>query len=144
MDMNQQIVENWNKKVGKKDLVYILGDFAWKEHGHWQMALNGKKSLIIGNHDEMSQVMYDNFTDVTPLKDMKIDKQQITLCHYCMRTWKGSCHGSWHLFGHSHGRIVTDNLSFDVGVDCNNFTPLSWNEVKEKMQQKIALGHNFF
>jgi len=64
--------------------------------------------------------------------------QQIILCHYAMRVWDKSHWGIWHLYGHSHGSLPDDprSLSYDVGVDKNNFTPLLFEEVKEIMSKK--------
>ena len=40
--------------------------------------------------------------------------------------------------GNSHGKLPIDNsLSMDVGVDCTNYYPISYFEIKEKMEQKI-------
>jgi calcineurin-like phosphoesterase family protein len=42
------------------------------------------------------------------------------------------------LYGHSHGELPeNDSLSFDVGVDCNNYAPVSLDEVNERMEKKI-------
>lgn len=55
-----------------------------------------------------------------------------------MRTWNGSHRGIWQLYGHSHGNLSDDEaaLSFDVGVDCHNFYPVSYEEVKGIMKNK--------
>ena len=51
------MVDRWNKVIGKHDIVYIIGDFAF---GSAELAkkilgkLNGKKFLILGNHDGSS------------------------------------------------------------------------------------------
>jgi len=52
--------------------------------------------------------------------------------------WRGSGRGNWHLYGHSHGTLpdLEESLSFDVGVDCHDFYPLSYDEVKAIMQHK--------
>lgn len=92
-------------------------------------------------------------------------KQNIHLSHYAHKTWNKSHHGAWHLYGHSHGCLEETNInfcfkcghkvagetglfcsrcgnyvrsgkSFDVGVDCLDFKPISYEEVKEKMAAK--------
>ena len=133
-DMNNTIVKNWNDNVSKKDTVYILGDFAWHNTGKWLNILKGRKILIKGNHDRKRDLEY--FDEVCLLKDIKIDKIKLTLCHYAMMSWNCSCHGAWHLFGHSHGNLKHDGLAMDVGMDCNNFTPVNWNMIKAKIMLK--------
>ena len=137
-DMNEAEVSNWNEIVGKKDLVVVGGDFAFKNHGHWLHALNGRKILIRGNHDHMSQEILKNFTEVHDLWTTNNDGRLVTFCHYAMLSWRSSCHGSWHLYGHSHGRIPErpDVLSFDIGVDVWGFRPIPWEVVRAKMSMK--------
>lgn len=134
------MIENWNKIVKKGDTVYILGDFAFKDHNHYLMALNARKILILGNHDRASQVVYKNFTEVHEFGcRKKIEGYDITLCHYALRSWASSCHGSLALYGHSHHRMPEFNnmLSFDIGVDGFGYAPVPWDVVLEKMTQKI-------
>ena len=60
-DMTEKLIKNWNSIVGKNDIVYVVGDFALCgkqkiiEIGN---RLNGRKRLILGNHDSASIVTY--------------------------------------------------------------------------------------
>jgi calcineurin-like phosphoesterase family protein len=53
-EMNNAIVDNWNARVGRDDVVWVLGDVAM---GHINDSLrfierlNGSKHLVPGNHD---------------------------------------------------------------------------------------------
>lgn len=54
--MNEAIRDNWNSVVKPEDKVYHLGDvyMGWNEQEdilHFLNSLNGKKRLILGNHD---------------------------------------------------------------------------------------------
>jgi calcineurin-like phosphoesterase family protein len=62
-----------------------------------------------------------------------IEGQQVVLAHYAQRSWIGAFRGAWHLFGHSHGNLSPRGRSFDVGVDVHDFRPLSFEEVKIRM-----------
>jgi calcineurin-like phosphoesterase family protein len=55
-----------------------------------------------------------------------------------MQVWYRSNQGSWHLFGHSHGKLKGIGLSFDVGVDCTEFTPLSLEQVMSRFAELKA------
>ena len=147
------LIQLWNGKVSKKDEVYVLGDFAMfkavegkdrmKTYRKTRMALNGKIHLILGNHDKMSKEVYDCFSNVYEgIRDINMEGQKVTLCHYPMRSWNCSFHGAWHLFGHVHGRMenVNTGLSFDVGVDVPEwcYAPVSWEQIKAKMEIKKA------
>jgi len=54
-----------------------------------------------------------------------------------MRTWFKSHYNSWHLFGHSHGRLEPIGKSLDIGVDANGFRPVSFEQVKKIMKDKL-------
>ncbi len=70
--------------------------------------------------------------------DLSRGYQDIVMLHYSMRVWNKSHHGSWHLYGHSHGTLPDDpnSLSIDVGVDCHNYQPISYDEIKSIMSKK--------
>jgi calcineurin-like phosphoesterase family protein len=36
--------------------------------------------------------------------------------------------------GHSHGKLPPYGASFDVGVNCYEFQPLSWETVRTRME----------
>ncbi len=137
---DEALVENWNKMVPKGSNVYILGDFAWKDHNHFIMALNGRKYMIIGSHDKMNQDSLKNFTEVNKFgMRAKIQGQEVILSHCAFRVWEGSFKGfTWSLYGHSHGRLPEfDNMfSFDIGVDTWGYTPVPWCAVVEKIRLK--------
>ena len=44
-------------------------------------------------------------------------KEMFVMCHFAMRTWWNQHYGSFHVFGQSHGSLVTDDRSMDVGLD---------------------------
>jgi len=147
------LVEKWNSVVGKKDVVYHLGDFAMfksvgdgdrmKAYRRTRMRLNGKIKICLGNHDKMSRETYDCFSEVYEgLKDLTIEHQKVTICHYPMRSWNCSFHGAWQLFGHVHSRLenVNTGLSLDVGVDVPDwdYKPVSWEQIKTKMAKKMS------
>ena len=54
-DMNDAIVKNWNDAVEEGDEVYIIGDIGNEEYIE---KLNGKKYLVKGNHDKLTNEEY--------------------------------------------------------------------------------------
>jgi len=135
---NEMIVSRWNDVVKKHDTVYHLGDFAWHDIAKYRGRLNGHIHLILGNHDRLKSADYNLFESVQDIKTVKVDGQNLVLCHYAMRVWNKSHYGTYHLYGHSHGSLPEDpnSLSFDVGMDCWAFTPVSFEQVREKMLTK--------
>lgn len=153
-EMHEQLIHRWNTCVSKSDLVYHLGDFGltWdKQKDRLKVEqmlsrLNGCKQLICGNHDRDAVKKAVGWSWVGDYKRINPDGQKIVLFHYPIRSWHGIGKGAWHLFGHSHGNLCPDGLgkSMDVGVDCHAFAPLSYDEIREYMNQQepVYMDHH--
>ena len=145
-EMDEKIIENWNKKVTGKDITYILGDFAfYKTDAEFEYikkifnALQGKKILIVGNHDKKRTIKDLQWEFVVPYYKLQYDnKQQIIMSHYPIISWDGIGRGSIMLHGHEHNLKNSNNAykMFDVGVDANNFTPISIYEILQLAKNK--------
>lgn len=151
-EMNEVLIKNYQEVVEPGDDVYILGDFAMRDHQKILRRLPGNKHLILGNHDwDKNNKITDSHrerlrswgfswvkdTYLLCLKNFNGPKQHqyIWLAHYAHRSWpkKSSKRGpSWHLYGHSHGNLENEiGFSTDVGVDCWNYYPVSLSEIQE-------------
>ncbi|MGI4863689.1 MAG: hypothetical protein ACRYFZ_07165 [Janthinobacterium lividum] len=147
-EMDEELIRRWNEKIQPGDEVYHLGDFALttnSECGAILDRLHGTKYLLTGNHEGAALSNKKKFKWVKEYHELKVPDgdcangvQRIVLFHYAMRVWRGDYRGTWHLYGHSHGNLPdkADALAFDIGVDCHDFYPLSYQEVKTLMQQK--------
>jgi calcineurin-like phosphoesterase family protein len=131
-EMDEALIANWNRVVGNKDSVYHLGDFGMGNCADIFYRLKGQKFLLRGSHDR-DAIKY-NWAWTKCCYELKIQGAYIWLSHRPHRAWERSFHGSWHLFGHVHGRLPPLGKSFDVGVDVWNFTPVSFEEVQDKMK----------
>jgi calcineurin-like phosphoesterase family protein len=134
-EMDKTLINNWNSIVTDKDIVYHLGDFSFGPATKYMKELNGTKYFVRGNH-EKPLLNLINVKDVPYIRHLNIDSHpEIVICHYSMRVWSKSHFGSFHLFGHSHGRLEPYKKSVDVGVDSHwitgkqEFRPFSCEEV---------------
>jgi len=143
-EMNQKLINNWNSVVQRGDSVFVLGDFMFgrkAEHDadYFLSNLNGNKILITGNHDKKEVINARGWKEVhKTIYETEINGQYIVMCHYPMRSWNHFFRNSWHLFGHVHNKMEPYGLSFDVGVDSWNYMPISFDQVKEKMNSLSA------
>lgn len=138
-EMNEGLIKNWNELVKDEDTVVVIGDFIYADHERILGKLKGEIILIVGNHDQinrMSNRAMNRFKDIRHLKIITYGTKEFVCCHYAMRIWENSHYGSIQLFGHSHGRMKTSNLSFDMGVDLpeNKFAPVSAEEVIKRAE----------
>lgn len=157
--MDETLIENWNNKVPKDGLVFHLGDFAWGGYNVWKNVreqLNGNIVLIKGNHDNRNltpTAEKELFDFVTYQLKLEIEGRKIYLNHYPFLCYGGTYRVKndlvFQAFGHVHlGPFQTkgrDNkrceilfpTQYDVGVDNNNFTPISWHELNDKILKQI-------
>lgn len=156
-EMNESIIENWNNKVGEDDDIIIGGDLFF--HSRYNKCkeilerLNGKKYLVYGNHDIKNYLPTLNsyFEEVSSGMYITTDKIGIYISHFPLLCFPER---NWNLFGHVHltkhkytgsDKSKLINLSpnqYDIGCDLNNYTPISYNEVAEKINKQIECGKN--
>lgn len=146
-EMDDYLIRAWNSVVKPGDTVYHLGDLTKDRNPRpYLERLNGSIVLTRGNHDfrrvanlvplaASQDLNLVSVHDTLMLRPDKGTHPHIWLSHYAHRVWPTSYHGSWHLYGHSHGTIQDHGLSTDVGVDTrqNDYRPYSVHEIVELM-----------
>lgn len=157
--MDEALINNWNSVVKKDDIVFHLGDFAFAPNYRWKeilSKLNGRIYLIIGNHDKSrwpGDSVMGLFAGVYNQVELKIDNQyHIYLNHYPFLCYAGTYRNPKYctiqLYGHVHThpnsngkddeRVkMTFPYQYDVGVDNNNYTPISWQQVQEIIHKQV-------
>ena len=151
-EMNETLITNWNNSVGKDDIVFHLGDFAMGGFAEWSRLLerlNGRIYLILGNHDMKTIGKgFSRFEHVAMQMLINIGCQRIYLNHYPFLCYGGAYRNTWQLFGHVHTSGVQTGMDYsrlnnlfptqyDVGVDNNNFTPVSFEQVEAIIRKQI-------
>ena len=157
-EMNYKLIDNWNKKVPVDGLVFHLGDFAWGGYPFWKnirSQLNGRIILIKGNHDEKNMTPtaeQELFDYVTFQMKVEIEGRKVYLNHVPFLCYGGTYRDPkglvYQLFGHVHSGpgakgLDIDRLKmlfptqYDVGVDNNNYEPVSWAEVNDKIGKQL-------
>lgn len=148
-EMRELLIENHNKVVKRGDRVYHLGDMFWRTLSLQdciaiRQRLNGVHYYIYGNHEEVfrHKILQQHFVWCKDVFNLHIPglKPNIWLSHYPHEDWNGSHKGAYHLFGHVHGgKLNPAGLKMDVGVDANDYTPVSLETVTERLGAKAAL-----
>lgn len=142
-EMDEALIANWNRRINAGDSVYILGDLALRTgplEAHLRR-LNGKKHLIVGNHDRRwlrRPELRGHFESVQPLLFLADGSRSCVLCHYPMMAWPHQ-RESYMVFGHIHNDtsaefwllIRQSPLMLNAGVDINHFMPVTLDELLE-------------
>src|SRR5205807_4253480 len=127
------------------DTLWILGDFCFgrleEARPYRERICCREVHLVWGNHDHHS--IRPLFAQAIEQGMVRVEGQEIWLNHYPMRSWNKSFHGSWHLYGHVHGRLRREDeanpsaLTKDVGVDACNYQPCGFEELRVYMAPRV-------
>ncbi|ANL28604.1 metallophosphoesterase domain-containing protein [Rhizobium phaseoli] len=146
---DEHIIKQWNSVVGDDDIVYHLGDFAFSLKQNADRVrelfgrLNGRKVLIIGNHDvtkkgDLHPTLASLDWAARPEHAMRTrdDGHDLWMSHYAARSWPSQHYGAVHFYGHSHGKLPGVGRSRDVGVDMPDvlFQPRTFAELTAGME----------
>jgi calcineurin-like phosphoesterase family protein len=135
-EMNELQIGNHNSVVKGGDTVVHAGDFTLlKDRKKIQQdlidRLNGNHIFLKGSHD-----YWLPRNKSIQIWEKMIEGHYVVVCHYNMRTWARSHYNSWQLYGHSHGKLEPEGKQWDIGVDNNNFFPVSFDQIKEIMAKR--------
>lgn len=145
-EMDETMIERWNAKVQPHDTVYHLGDVVINRKSlHLISRLNGRKILIRGNHDifrdeDYREVGFEQIHGVRVFVD-KFIMSHIPLHPDCVTgRFRVNVHGHLHANQVSWTHPI-DGVGYDprylcVCVEQTNFTPLHFDEVEERIQQR--------
>lgn len=133
------IINRYNELISDDTTIYILGDICWNQsyenYKNIFTQLKGKKYVVLGNHDNKQNLIRCKkdglICDLFENKTIQIDNIRIFLAHFPYREWNGFYKGAYHFYGHCHGILDDFYQSTDVGIDCWEYEPVSFEEVKE-------------
>ena len=154
-DMHNFIIQQHNKVVGVNDTVYFLGDVAIKKHALSIInELNGKKRLILGNHDIFNErksiktpagVIYYNEYDqyVGEILAYKVCPDVFVCSPTPLSVKSITERFCFNVHGHLHNNIVKteegfeDPRYFNVSCERLNFKPIEFTEVKKLLNSQF-------
>lgn len=126
-DMDEALIENWNRVVAPDDKVYHLGDVAINRRGlNVLPRLHGRKVLIKGNHDIFKLPEYaEHFYDIRAYHVLdRLILSHVPIHPESLGRFRGNVHG------HLHQREIGDPRYLCVSVERTNFTPIDFEAVR--------------
>lgn len=141
-EMDEELIKRWNRKVSKKDTIYLLGDFALcgkKKKKEILSRLNGHKFLVMGNHDEGSVKAYYDIGFEKVYDKPIIFNDLWILSHERMYVNENMPYAN--IFGHEHNNpeLSASGPNF-ICVSCErtNFEPVSLEEIENILEENHA------
>ena len=144
-EMALDFVNRWNAVVHDEDTIYVLGDFIGKEPVDKQRImevgsqLHGHKILLQGNHDRdypMKEI-FETVYNGRHVQRIEYEGRTFFLNHFpANMSFTGDLPSTIYLQAHQHHGPAFNQFNsfyripcFDVGVDANQYTPVSIDEI---------------
>lgn len=135
--MDEALLENWNSTIkSDNDIVYHLGDvYFGRKQKDWDSfigRLNGRKRLLLGNHDEgQDPVLLKHFQKISMWR--MFPEFGLLLTHVPVHPSSlnpEKCPLNVH--GHVHTNSLPDANYKNVSVECINYTPVNIEELRTR------------
>ncbi|MCQ2772560.1 MAG: metallophosphoesterase family protein [Bacilli bacterium] len=149
-DFKEAMIKNWNAKVGEQDDIYVLGDIAEDSDSSSLEVfrlLNGKKHLIVGNHDTnlleaiKESAIFESIDYISLIND---SGRKVCICHYPLMDWMEFNRNGMLVYGHIHNKTASngaayaqikdyykDKPAYNCGVDVTGYKPVTLDEMIE-------------
>lgn len=141
-EMNETLIANWNSVVKQEDTVYVLGDFAMGPAADVRglvSRLNGTIKLVRGNHDTPAKLkIYQEMgIEIKDIEYLTYKGRFFILCHFpiaseeFMQMVVNDNSEVINVYGHVHSNAQKGFYkgTYHIGVDTNNLTPISIEQV---------------
>lgn len=148
IESDRLIIDNWNKVVTKKDLVYVLGDITMENQNiipQYIKQLNGRIIIVGGNHDTRECCEIYHQLGIPVLGCLKYKGFLCTHVpahpYEVQREHKQLFRGNIH--GHIHCNEDTNlgPLYYNVNTELHNYTPIAFDDLVADFQQRKLLHY---
>jgi len=126
-EMNEEIIRRWNEVVCDDDEVYLVGDIGNAEYIN---RLNGRKYLIKGNHDKLTNEEYRSIGFAECYDCPIIFNDFWMVSHEPMYVNRNMPYAN--IFGHVHNNpayVTVSSRSYCVSVDRTDFRPVAFEQI---------------
>jgi calcineurin-like phosphoesterase family protein len=132
--MNEVLIKNWNSLIGKEDIVYHLGDFGFGDEKQIEAItnrLNGRKFLILGNHDRYRPTKYMELGFEWASRHPIIYDEFCILSHAPVFLEDNSPYAN--LYGHLHQNTYQSKKGnyYNCCVEHHDYFPIKYSEIKK-------------
>jgi len=100
---DELLIDNWNHTVGKRDVVWVLGDVAFNDRGLRSLSrLVGIKHLVLGNHDRYLRT--NHIKTFNKISGMVAYKNKYVLTHAPLHPRSVRPRFEYNIHGHTHAQ----------------------------------------
>ena len=137
-EMNEALILNWNAVVATEDKVYHLGDVCFGGIETVRSVLprlNGKKRLILGNHDRVKgHELWKYFQDIDLWKNF--DEHDFVATHIPILPSQFRGGVKYNVHGHIHRTPDVSPVHHNISCEMTNYTPIHLDVLKRRIEEK--------
>ena len=138
--MNETLINNWNKTVKPGDKVYHLGDVFFGDKDKFAKLwpkLNGKKRLVIGNHDDVKYLSAGAFFEKIMLWRWfdNLLFSHVPVHPSSLKEARGGQPNVVNVHGHTHFKGSPVGPYKSVCVELIDYTPIHVEEIKKHVRE---------
>lgn len=137
--MDEKLIENWNSVVKEGDIVYHLGDVYFGVNGRDALRhLNGRKRLILGNHDDgKDKYLQNTFQKISVWRmfpEFGLLLTHVPVHESALERWERPDlkYNLINIHGHIHEKPAPSKDHRNVSVEQINYTPINIEELRIK------------
>ena len=140
--MNEELVNRWNAKVGPMDVVFHLGDFGFTSNAQTRTILskmNGRKFLLLGNHDRQQKLTDEKWVSLgfeRVFRNPFLLDSKFIFSHEPLETIPD---GKVNVYGHVHGSAYFNTMDRNricVCVERWDCAPVEYEFIKRMFSGK--------
>lgn len=149
-EMDECILENWNSVVKQGDIVYHLGDVTFDHERFTKMwpKFNGRKRLIVGNHDNVPFLSSGAFFQKVQMWRMfpefgllltHVPVHTSNLLRHVDRTkvYTDGCETLVNIHGHTHTNGSPDGPYISICVELRDYTPVNIEDLQKEAKKLL-------
>jgi calcineurin-like phosphoesterase family protein len=150
---NETIIRNWNSVVLPDDKVLMLGDCVFGGGEGFKIfgRLNGRKSLVLGNHDQKKRPYYENyFEKVEAYLEQRMSDGTFLFSHMPVHPSQMEKRYAVNVHGHVHantlmiensdalGTMFPDDRYYNVSLENINYTPILLDKIRDSRKHRFT------
>lgn len=157
-EMNNHIISEINRKIGKTDLLVLMGDTIMidKDYEWFLNQINCFVIILYGNHcniGKLQAVANPRLLYTGYYLELNIEGQIVCCQHYPTFNWNYQDDGAISLHGHLHAdesnvvKEIHKYRSMDVGIDSyynmfGEYSLFSYEKIQELLKDKLIIGRH--
>ena len=138
-EYHEALIKNWNTKISKRDVVYILGDITFETKKYEILGkLNGIKKVVLGNHDlgkpSYTAELQKYVQSIHGSIRKTIGEFDVYFTHIPIHPMELEYGINFNVHGHIHEKLINDYRYINMCLEQIGLTPVEETKLYNRMK----------